>query len=163
MSEQLLQNAVQTMRDTYGSGIHIMALCGSDFMAWFQNTISNKYGLFTGELNLFGGKSIKGLNFTSYYYMDCVIHFKIYNGFNNTNWFNARSINNPAVYKYKSSCLLLNTEPVNTVKDGTQPFITRYCYGLGESAKDATLIPVEYGIDANGNVKTSNVTNANKS
>ena len=70
-SEYTLQQTIQYMRDTKGGSTNILCMCGTDFMAWFQNTISDKYLVPMGELNLFGGKSIEGLNVVTYSYLGC--------------------------------------------------------------------------------------------
>ena len=163
LSEKQLQASVEYCRQQDGEAVNLFALVGLDFLAWFQNTITDKYLVQTGELNLFGGKKIEGLNVVTYPYLGGTITFHVYNGFNDEKWFPAYSVAYPNQRKMKSSCLLLNTNPVNTMMDGTQPFITRYCYGDGASMKDAQLIAVPRGIDANGNTITNAPTNANKS
>lgn len=162
MTETMLQNAVTAMRDEAGKDISILAMCGSDFLGWFQNTISDKYLVPNGDRNLFGGASIEGLNVTTYSFLGAKFNLMNYNGFNNANWFPAYSTTNLAQVKSRMNCMLLNTSPVEVEGNGMQPFISRYAYGNGESVKDATLTIVPKGIDQYGNVLTT-ATDAAKS
>ena len=47
--------------------------------------------------------------------------------------------------------MFLNTDACDTAMDGTQPFLSRYCYGTGEGTmRDGQLKIVPKGIDQNG-------------
>ena len=144
--QSVLKQASSYIRDQKGKGGEIMLCGGSDLIGALQSDIARSWLTYTGDSNTFGGKTVDGINFKEYTYLDVKIKFYTdFNDFNHPNWFPTLS-NITGSQKSKSSFFAFDTDMVEG-NDGMLPFLTNYYYGLESDTSDG-----KYQVTQNGNI-----------
>lgn len=132
--ENTYKSIIEHSIDEVGTATsELLIVSGSRSWGHFQTTITDKYLVYAGDTNTFGGASVEGLNVQEYKYMGVKLRWLNYDMFNNPNQFpeiSAIAAMNGANMA-KGNMLILNTSNVMTADNGEVPFVTRHTFGDG--------------------------------
>lgn len=152
-NEQTLMDIIEQMREKTGHGGEYTLLPGTDFVSGIQKAVSKNWITYTGKNNTFGGASVDGIDVDEYTFMGTTLKIvKDFNDFNHPQWDNTISTLT-GKRKSASSCLLLNTSPVQTSMGEMLPWCQTYVYGKpGTTIGNGGYRVIENGtIDQYGN------------
>lgn len=136
----------------------LLVICGSRAWGQFQTTITDKYLIYAGTNNTFGGTAVDGLNVQEYSYLGVKLRWLNYDMFNNPNQFPEISqlTGMNGATQAKGNMLILNTSNVMTADNGEVPFVTRHTFGDGMLSEFYNYVPGALNRDGS---KADNPTN----
>lgn len=152
-NEQTLMDAIEAMRAAKGRGGEFSVFAGTSFSQNIQKAVSRNWITYTGQNNTFGGESVDGINVKEYTYNDVTLKLVTsFNDWNNPAW---NQVTSSITGKLKSwdNALILDTDPVETLNYGMQPFASTYIYDLNGKANNGYRVIENGSIDRFGNDK----------